>query len=133
PPVARAAAPPPTPQPAPPPAATPRAAAPAAARPPQPAPAPPALPAPAPAPAPNPAPPARTPLLAELPEALRRELPPLAFGGAMDSPQPSSRMLIVNGQVLHEGDTVAPGLVLVTIRLRGALLDYKGTRFEVTY
>ena len=80
-----------------------------------------------------PATPARLPRLAELPEALRRELPPLAFGGAMDSPQPASRMLIVNGQLLHEGDQPAAGLTLQTIRLRSAVFDYKGTQFEVSY
>ncbi len=76
---------------------------------------------------------ARLPQLKELPESLRRELPALSFGGAMDSPQPAARMLIVNGQLLHEGEAAAPGLVLQTIRLRSAVFEYKGTRFEVSY
>lgn len=90
--------------------------------------APPAMPAAA-----MPAPPARLPQLADLPEATRRALPALSFGGAMDSPLPANRMLIVNGQVFREGDTLAPGLTLQGIRLRGAVLDYRGTRFEVSY
>ncbi len=77
--------------------------------------------------------PARLPQLKELPDALRRELPALSFGGAMDSPQPAARMMIVNGQLLHEGEAAAPGLVLQTIRLRSAVFEYKGTRFEVSY
>lgn len=80
-----------------------------------------------------PAAPARLPLLAELPEARRRELPTMNFGGAIDSPQPSARMLIVNGQVLHEGDSLAPGLTLQTIRLRSAVFEHRGQRFEVRY
>ncbi|HSW04690.1 general secretion pathway protein GspB [Aquabacterium sp.] len=76
---------------------------------------------------------ARIPLLSELPEALRRSVPTLNIGGAMDSPQPTNRMLIVNGQVLHEGDQPLPGLTLRTIRLRSAVFDYKGTRFEISY
>jgi general secretion pathway protein B len=77
--------------------------------------------------------PERIPPLAELPESLRRDLPALRFGGAMDSPLPASRMLIVNGQVLREGDAVAPGLTLQTIRLRSAVLEFRGQRFEAAY
>jgi general secretion pathway protein B len=77
--------------------------------------------------------PAPWPQLAELPEALRRELPPLQFGGAVDSPQASARMLIVNGQVLREGDSLSPGLVLHSIRLRSAVFDWRGQRFEVRF
>ncbi|UUX95600.1 general secretion pathway protein GspB [Aquabacterium sp. J223] len=71
----------------------------------------------------------RLPSLAELPEALRRELPALSVGGAMYSEQPSQRMLVLNGQVLRERDTVAPGLVLEQIRLRSAVMNYKGQRW----
>lgn len=88
---------------------------------------------PAPTVAPTVPAPARLPQLAELPEATRRALPTLTFGGAMDSPLPAHRMLIVNGEVRREGDTLAPGLTLQGIRLRSAVLDYRGTRFEVAY
>lgn len=104
-----------------------------------PPPAPDRAPAPAPvlaAPAPAPTPPAtpeRIPPLAELPEALRRDLPALRFGGAMDSPQAAARMLIVNGQVFREGDALAPGLTLQTIRLRSAVFEFRGQRFEAAY
>ena len=76
---------------------------------------------------------ARIPPLAELPESIRRDVPALRFGGAMDSPLPASRMLIVNGQVLREGDAVAPGLTLQTIRLRSAVFEFRGQRFEAAY
>ena len=93
--------------------------------------------APAPAPASAPSRPAsaeaRVPTLAELPEALRRELPTLTFGGAMHSPDAGSRMLIVNGQVFHEGEKVAPELWLEQIKLKDAVLRYKGQRYSVSF
>ncbi|MDM4768158.1 general secretion pathway protein GspB [Pelomonas sp. SE-A7] len=96
---------------------------------PDPASAPPVLEPPPLAPVPEP----RIPKLQELPEALRRELPKLVAGGAMDSEQAAQRMLILNGQLLHEGDAVAPGLVLERIQLRTAQLVYKGQRFTIAY
>ena len=99
----------------------------------EPMPPPPADDAPAPAGAATLAADARIPTLAELPPALRAQLPPLAFGGATDSPQASARMLIVNGQVAREGDEIAPGLVLERIRLRSAQLRFQGRRFVVDY
>ena len=76
---------------------------------------------------------ARVPTQAELPEAVRRELPVLNFGGAMHSPTPANRMLIVNGQVFHEGDKLAPELWLEQIKLKDAVLRYKGQRYSVTF
>jgi general secretion pathway protein B len=114
--------------------------APAAALVPATAPAAPAAPA-APKPAspgaaavtPPPAAPAPQPLLrlADLPEAQRRELPPLVVSGAVQSPDPASRMLILDGQVLREGDAPAPGLVLERIGPRAAVLSLRGLRFEL--
>lgn len=71
--------------------------------------------------------------LAELPEAVRRELPRLTVGGASYSRDAASRMVILNGQVFHEGDRIAPGLTLQTIRLKSAVLAYKGYRYELNY
>lgn len=84
---------------------------------------------------PPPAPPteARVYALAELPEPIRRELPMLAVGGAMHSDNPASRMLILNGQVFHEGDRLAANLTLVQIQLKSALLDFRGYRYRITY
>jgi general secretion pathway protein B len=69
----------------------------------------------------------------ELPENIRRELPQLVIGGAMYSRTPASRMLILNGQVFHEGDKVAGDLVLEQIRLKSAVLAYKGYRYGINY
>jgi general secretion pathway protein B len=71
--------------------------------------------------------------LSELPDEIRRELPTLAVGGAMYSQNPANRLLIVNGQTFHEGDKLAPGLALEQIRLKSAVLEYKGYRYGITY
>ena len=70
---------------------------------------------------------------AELPEAIRRDLPKIAFGGASYSTDKASRMVFLNGQVFHEGDTVAPGLVLKQVKQKGAVLAYKGYRYELGF
>jgi general secretion pathway protein B len=71
--------------------------------------------------------------LSELPDEIRRELPTLAVGGAMYSQNPANRMLIVNGQTFHEGDKLGPNLTLDQIRLKSAVLEYKGYRYGITY
>ena len=76
---------------------------------------------------------ARVPTLAELPEALRRELPTLTLGGAMHSPDAGRRMLIVNGQLYREGEKIGPELWLEQIKLKDAVLRYKGTRYSVSF
>lgn len=69
----------------------------------------------------------------ELPDDIRRELPILTVGGATYSENPASRMLIINGQVFHENDKLAPELVLERIQLRSAVLRYKGLRYAIAY
>lgn len=76
---------------------------------------------------------ARVFALSELPEAIRRELPKLTMGGAMYSDSPASRMVIVNGQVLHEGDKLSADLSLLKIQLKSAVFAYKGYRYEIPY
>ena len=69
----------------------------------------------------------------ELPEDIRRQLPAVSVGGSMYSPTPSNRVLIVNGQVLHEGDRVAPELTLQQIRAKGAVLNFRGYRYAIGF
>jgi general secretion pathway protein B len=71
--------------------------------------------------------------LAELPDEIRRQLPNLAVGGSMYSTKPADRVLIINGHVLHEGDTIAPGLVLHQIRLKAAVLGFRDHRFTIAF
>lgn len=68
---------------------------------------------------------------AELPDALRREIPPMAIGGSIYSADRAGRMVIINGQVRREGDAVAPGLVVEQIGTKTAIFGFKGQRFEV--
>lgn len=84
-------------------------------------------------PAPAPAPSKQVPTLAELPDEVRRSLPPLAVSGAMYSDNPANRMLLINNRVFHEGDQPAAGLVLEEIRLKSAVFRYRGTRYAVSY
>ena len=76
---------------------------------------------------------ARIYALAELPDEIRRQLPTLSVGGSAYSKKAADRILILNGQVLHEGDKVAPELVLQQIKLRAAVLVFKGYRYEIVY
>ena len=71
--------------------------------------------------------------ISELPEDVRRSLPALPIGGAMYSKNAADRMLIVGGQILHEGDTIAPELKLEQIRLKSAVFRFKAYRYEVSY
>ena len=71
--------------------------------------------------------------LNELPDAVRRQVPALVVGGAMYSKTPANRMLIVNGQLFHEGDTMAPGLTLEQIKLKSAVLKLNGYRVGIDY
>ncbi len=73
----------------------------------------------------------RVPLLAELPDDLRRQVPAMVIGGSVYSPQPASRMLIVNGQVYREGSPLAPELQLEQIGTKAAVFSVRGKRFEV--
>jgi general secretion pathway protein B len=51
----------------------------------------------------------------------------------MYSPKPADRLLILNGQVLHEGDKITPDLVLQQIRLKAAVLSYKNFRYSIAF
>lgn len=79
------------------------------------------------------APPEKLPSLADLPPELRAGVPALAVSGAIHSQNRADRLLIVNGVLLHEGESIAPGLVLEQIRLKSAVLRFKNQRFELAY
>jgi general secretion pathway protein B len=73
------------------------------------------------------------PRLNELPEELRREVPALAFGGAVHSELPAQRMVILNGQLLREGESITNELAVDEIRAKSAVLRIRGRRFEFVY
>jgi general secretion pathway protein B len=76
---------------------------------------------------------ALAPLLSELPEATRRDIPPLAISGAVYSENPAQRLLLVNGQVLNQGSEVAPDLKVVEIRSNVTEFNFRGTRFRLAH
>jgi general secretion pathway protein B len=81
--------------------------------------------------APAPPPEVRVPALAELPEDVRRQVPAMAMGGSVYSPEAARRMVIVNGQVFVEGSTLAPELRLERINPKSAVFSIRGQRFQV--
>ncbi|MFC4931914.1 general secretion pathway protein GspB [Massilia sp. GCM10023247] len=102
------------------------------------------LPAPAPAPAraAEPAPAARAPdplaeeslrTLQQLPESVQREVPKVAVGGYIYSPNPADRLLLVDKMLRREGEELAPGLVLERLMPKYAVMNYRGTRYRVAY
>jgi len=69
----------------------------------------------------------------DLPEAIRRDLPALAVGGSMYSAKARDRFLIINGQIFHEHDNVAPGLTLEEIKLKSAVFKFRDYRYSATF
>ena len=50
-----------------------------------------------------------------------------------DDDHPVYDLYTAGRRLLHEGDAVAPGLVLLSIGPKSALLRYRETRFTVSY
>jgi general secretion pathway protein B len=71
--------------------------------------------------------------LDELPDDVRRQLPNLAVNGSKYSDAPASRILIVNGLVFHEGDRLTPELTLEQIKVKEAVLRFRGYRYTLKF
>ena len=71
--------------------------------------------------------------LQQLPDALQREIPKLAFGGYIYSPTPGESLLLVDKMLRREGEEVAPGLVLERLTPKAAVMSYRGTRYRAPY
>ena len=108
-------------------ASPPRAAAPATG------PAPAAAAARAATPAPAPVPEDSYPYLHQLPDIIQRDIPRVTFGGYMYSANPADRLLIVDKALRHEGEEVAPGLVLERLLPKAAVMNFRGIRYRVAY
>jgi general secretion pathway protein B len=99
-----------------------------------------AVPAAAPATAPAPGPvdratvdasgEAKTLNFADLPPAIRQEIPHMSVSVHAYSSQPKNRLVTIDDHMLHEGDSVAPGLKLEQITSDGLIFSYKGYRFR---
>lgn len=99
-------------------------------------PAPVAIPAPASASAPAPAPAALEDTVRyakDLPADLQQQLPRVTFGGYMYSDNAADRLVLVDKTLRHEGEEIAPGLMLEKLLPKGAVLNFRGTRYRVGF
>ncbi len=87
----------------------------------------------APAIAAAPAPEENLPTARGLPEAIVRELPSVTIGGYVYSNNPADRLLLVDKVLRHEGEELAPGLILEKLLPKAAVMNYKGYRYRVAY
>ncbi|MGV8898635.1 MAG: general secretion pathway protein GspB [Burkholderiaceae bacterium] len=92
----------------------------------------------APIPAPVPMPPSATPepvlqSLRELPAQMQRDIPPVVISGYIYSSNKAERSLLINNQLLREGDSVAPGLILEKMLPGAVVLNYQGYRYRMPY
>jgi len=69
-------------------------------------------------------------MMAELPLAIQQELPPMSISVHAYSGKAADRLVGINGRLLHEGDSVAPGLALEQITPDGMIFSYKGYTFR---
>lgn len=68
--------------------------------------------------------------LSELPASVRQALPALAISLHAYAREPRERIVMINNQMLRQGDPVAPGLRLEQITQDGVVLGYQGYRFH---
>lgn len=71
--------------------------------------------------------------LSELPEELRRQIPPLVITGVVYSDSPAQSLLLVNKLVLTQGNLAAPEVMLERIHLHHAVFSFRGTQFTLSY
>lgn len=90
---------------------------------------------PEPVPAPAAAAKAEEPVLnlRELPEPIQRAIPQVTVGGYIYSRNAADRLLLVDKILRHEGEEVAPGLLLEKLLPKEAVFSYKGYRYRVPY
>lgn len=89
--------------------------------------------APKPAPPPPAAASAELPLLSELPDNIRRQIPAMAINGVVYSDNPGQRVLLVNQQVLTQGSQAVPDVKLEEIRPHSSVFSFQGTRFRLAH
>lgn len=81
--------------------------------------------------APQPA--SSAPIANEMPASLRSLVPPLRITGAVYAQDPAQRLLLINNQLLRQGDKVRPDLTLEAIEAKSAVFNYQGERFRLSY
>jgi general secretion pathway protein B len=73
------------------------------------------------------------PALRALPESIQRQIPALVLGGYIYSRNPQDRLLLIDKTLRREGEQVAPGLILETLRPTSAIFNYNGSRYQMAY
>lgn len=89
--------------------------------------------APAPAVPPTPSVEESVPGMRDLPEPIQRQIPAIAIGGYIYSKNPADRLLLIDKVLRHEGEELAPGLVLEKLQPKAAIFSFKGYRYRVPY
>lgn len=69
--------------------------------------------------------------LKELPSSVRKSLPAFSIAALLYSSSPSSRMVRVNDEMMHEGEVLTSGLKLEEITADGVIFSYQNYRFFV--
>jgi general secretion pathway protein B len=77
--------------------------------------------------------PAAVPLLSELSEDIRRQIPALLITGAVYSNNPEQRLLLVNNQPLTQASLAAPEVKLEEIGEKSSVFSFRGMRFRVVH
>ncbi len=71
------------------------------------------------------------PHLKDLPYTLQKGIPELKFAGHTYSKIPSQRMIIINNNILKEGDKIDNNTHLKEITWEGVIIDHKNNTFRV--
>jgi general secretion pathway protein B len=71
--------------------------------------------------------------LRDLPEPIQRSIPPVTVGGYIYSKNAADRLLLVDKILRHEGEELAPGLLLEKLQPKEAVFNFKGYRYRVPY
>lgn len=67
--------------------------------------------------------------LTELPASIQQEIPAMTIQFHAYSGVPANRLVSINSLMLHEGESLLPGLKLEQITVEGMIFSYKGYRF----
>lgn len=71
------------------------------------------------------------PVSAAVPDAVRAALPPIEVTVHVWNPNPASRFIVIDGNILHAGDEIAPGVRLLAITRDGETVSFRGYRIEL--
>lgn len=73
------------------------------------------------------------PWVSDLPDAVRQQLPPLVITGSVYSENAAQRLLIINGQVLGQGTSPAPGVIIDTIGKDSTVVRWRDRRLRLPH